>query len=197
MPNEKLYPEHKSLLNMFNSIYQLNDEVQEAIANESEIISVKKKTRLLNAGEASNTIYFVNKGAARVYYLDKEGIEITSWFLFENELLISVYSFFTGAPGFEYLETLEDCTFVALKRDKLNKLYDKYLELNFIGRKLTEYYYIRNEKQANELRMFTAKQRYQELLNTNPKLLNRVSLGYIASYLGISQETLSRIRKQI
>ncbi len=65
---------------MFNSIYQLNDEVQEAIANESEIISVKKKTRLLNAGEASNTIYFVNKGAARVDDVDKEGIEITSWF---------------------------------------------------------------------------------------------------------------------
>ncbi|RZL49582.1 MAG: Crp/Fnr family transcriptional regulator [Pedobacter sp.] len=197
MPNEKLNPEHQSLLNVFNSIYQLNDEIQEAIANESEIVHVKKKTRLLNAGEISNTIYFINKGAARVYYLNKDGTEITSWFLFENELLISVYSFFTGLPGFEYLETLEDCTFVALKREKLNKLYEKYLEMNFIGRKLTEYYYIRNEKQANELRMLTAKQRYQELLITNPKLLNRVSLGHIASYLGISQETLSRIRKQL
>lgn len=197
MPDEKLYREHQSLLNVFNSIYPLDDEIQKAIFNESEILHVKKKMRLLNAGETSNTIYFINRGAARVYYLDKEGTEITSWFLFENELLISVYSFFTGLPGFEYLETLEDCTFVALKREKLNKLYAKYLELNFIGRKLTEFYYIRNEKQSNDLRMLTAKQRYNELLTTNSKLLNRVSLGHIASYLGISQETLSRIRKQI
>ena len=197
MPNENLYPEYQKLFTVFNSIYPLSDELKKAIADESDIIHVEKKTRLLNAGETSNMIYFINVGAARVYYLDKEGTEITSWFLFENELLISVYSFFTGQPGFEYIETLEDCTFITLRREKLNQLYEKYLEFNFIGRKLTEYYYIRNEIQANELRMLTAKQRYQQLLTNNPKLLNRVSLGYIASYLGISQETLSRIRKQI
>ncbi|MBB2146495.1 cyclic nucleotide-binding domain-containing protein [Pedobacter sp. LMG 31464] len=197
MPNENLYPEHESLFNVFNSIYPLSDELKKAIVNESNIIHVEKKTQLLNAGETSNNIYFINKGAARVYYLDKEGAEITSWFLFENELLISVYSFFTGLPGFEYLETLENSTLIVLKREKLNKLYEKYLDFNFIGRKLTEFYYIRNEIQANELRVLTAKQRYQRLLTNNPKLLNRVSLGHIASYLGISQETLSRIRKQI
>ena len=197
MPNENLYPEHQSLLNVVNSIYQLSEEIQKDIVNECEIVSCEKKTRLLNAGEISNSIYFINKGATRVYYLDKDGNETTSWFLFENEFLISVYSFFTGLAGFEYIETLEDCTFITLKREKLNKLYEKHLAFNVVGRKLTEYYYIRNEIQANELRMLTAKQRYQQLLTNNPKLLNRVSLGYIASYLGISQETLSRIRKQI
>jgi CRP-like cAMP-binding protein len=195
MPNEKLYPEYQRLFSVFNSIYPLSDELKAAIAKETDVIQLKSKTRLLNAGDASNTIYFINKGAARVFYLNKEGKEITSWFLFENELLISVYGFFTGLPGFDCIETLEDCTCIVLRRDKLNKLYEKYLELNFIGRKLTEYYYIRNEKQTNDLRMLTAQQRYQELLNVNPKLLNRVSLGHIASYLGISQETLSRIRK--
>lgn len=197
MPNEKLYPEHQNLLDVVNSIYKLSEEIQKDIVNACEIISCEKKTRLLNAGETSNSIYFINKGAARVYYLDKDGNEITSWFLFENEFLISVYSFFTGLPGFEYIETLEDCSFITLKREKLNKLYEKHLAFNVVGRKLTEYYYIRNEIQTNELRMLTAKQRYQQLLSTNPKLLNRVALGYIASYLGISQETLSRIRKQI
>lgn len=197
MPYENQISDMQALLSVFNSIYPLSDDLKNAIVKESEIIQVKKKTRLLNAGEKSNTIYFINSGAARVFYLDQEGTEITSWFLFENELLISVYSFFTGLPGFEYLETLEDCTLVTLKREKLNKLYEQYLEFNFIGRKLTEYYYIRNEKQANDLRMLTAKQRYEQLITNNPKLLNRVSLGHIASYLGISQETLSRIRKQI
>ncbi len=197
MPNENLPPDFLSLLHVFNTIFPLTNEIQQVIISQCEIEHVKKKTLLLRAGQTNNTIYFINSGAARVYYLDKEGVETTSWFLFENELLISVYSFFTGQPGFEYFETLEDCTFVTLSREKLNKLYDKYMEMNFIGRKLTEYYYIRNEIQTNELRMLTAKQRYLKLIEHNPQIINRVSLGHIASYLGISQETLSRIRKQI
>ncbi|MNR16719.1 hypothetical protein D3C85_1333380 [compost metagenome] len=74
-------------------------------------------------------------------------------------------------------------------------MYLKYMDFNFIGRKLTEYYYIRNEIQANDLRMLSAKERYEQLLKRSPQLFQRVSLGHIASYLGISQETLSRIRK--
>lgn len=69
------------------------------------------------------------------------------------------------------------------------------MEFNFIERKLTEHYYIRNEIQANNLRMLSAKQRYEQVVLQSPNLLNRVPLGYIASFLGISQETLSRIRK--
>lgn len=190
-------PEYESLFYVFNAIYPLSQGLCDEIIQQSEIKQIKKRTVLLKAGETSNTIYFIVKGAARVYYMNKEGEEITSWFLFENELLISVYSFFTGQPGFEFLETIEDCVFIALSRDKLNVLYQQYLEFNVIGRKLTEYYYIRNEKQANDLRMLSAKERYTQLMSTTPQLINRVALGYIASYLGISQETLSRIRKQI
>jgi len=185
-----------NLLHIFNSIYPLSEELKHEIIAQSEIIEVKKKTKLLSAGDRSNTIYFIVKGAARVYYLDKKGVETTTWLLLENELLISVYSFFKGMPGFEYIETLEDCTLIALHREKLEFLYSRFMEFNFIGRKLTESYYIRNEEQANSLRMLSAKERYEELSASNPTLLKRVSLGYIASYLGITQETLSRIRRQ-
>jgi CRP-like cAMP-binding protein len=197
MPYENPYLQHQNLLKVCNAIQPLSNALQKAIVTQTKVIQVKRKTCLLYAGEKSDAIYFIISGAARVYYLDKEGAETTSWFLFENEFLISVYSFFTGEPSFEYLETIEDCTLIMLNRNTLNELYLQYLEFNVIGRKLTEYYYIRNEKQANDLRMLTAKQRYQALLTSNPKLINRVSLGYIASYLGITQETLSRIRKQI
>lgn len=197
MPINTTFTEHQNLLNICNAIYPLSDDLQEAIVSLTEVKIVKRKTRLLNAGEISNAIYFVVKGAARVYYLEKDGTETTSWFLLENDFLISVYSFFTGQPSFEYVDTLEDCSFIVLKRDALNKLYEQFLEFNIIGRKLTEHYYIRNEIQANQLRTLSAKQRYLELMKNNPKLINRVSLGYIASYLGISQETLSRLRKQI
>jgi len=188
--------DYENLFNLFHNIYPLKDEIRSAIILNSQVLEVSKKTKLLSVGERSNTIYFIVKGAARIFYLDKEGKETNTWFLFENELLISVYSFYTGNPSFEYLETLEDCKLIAVKREKLDELYLKYMEFNFSGRKLTEFYHMRNERQANELRMLSAKERYQNLLDRNPELFQRISLGHIASYLGISQETLSRIRKQ-
>lgn len=186
---------YASLFQLFNSIRLISEEFKAAIISNSEIIPVKKKTILLQAGNRSNKIYFIAKGMARVYYLDKEGKETTTWILVENELLISVFSFFTGQPSFEYIETLEDCILIELQREKVDQLYERFMEFNFIGRKLTEHYYIRNEIQANNLRILNAKQRYEQLITHHPNLINRVPLGYIASYLGISQETLSRIRK--
>ncbi|MCZ4225452.1 Crp/Fnr family transcriptional regulator [Pedobacter rhodius] len=188
--------DYLSLFSLFNSIYPLSEELKAAIIKNSEVIEAHKKVKLLSVGERSNTIYFIVKGAARIYYLNKEGKETNTWFLFENELLISVYSFYTGNPSFEYIETLEDCKLIAVKRDKLDEMYLKYMEFNFSGRKLTEFYHMRNEMQANDLRMYSAKERYEHLIERNPQLFQRVSLGHIASYLGISRETLSRIRKQ-
>jgi CRP-like cAMP-binding protein len=188
---------YQPLLAVFNTIYPLSDNLSEALIANCKIIEVKKRTKLLSEAEVSDSIYFIVKGATRVFYLNKDGEETTTWFLFENELLISVYSFFTGQPSFEYLETLEDCTLIVLKKSKLEWLYENFVEFNIIGRKLTEQYYIRNEAQANALRMLGAKERYQQLLQTQSHVLQRISLGHIASYLGISPETLSRIRKQI
>ncbi|WP_412466172.1 Crp/Fnr family transcriptional regulator [Pedobacter sp. KLB.chiD] len=195
MLQENFSENYQNLFSVFNAIYPLSEELKMAIVRNSHIAQFKKKTTLLSAGESSNTIYFIISGAARVYYLDNEGKQTNTWFLFENELLISVYGFFTGQPSFEYIETIEDTTLIAVKKEKLDEIYLQFLEFNFIGRKLTEYYYIRNEIQANELRMLSAKERYEKLLKRNPQLFQRVSLGHIASYLGISQETLSRIRK--
>lgn len=195
MLKENYLQDYQNLFAVFNAIHPLSEELKSAIINNSHVAQVKRKTTLLSAGENSNTIYFIVAGGARVYYLDKDGKQTNTWFLFENELLISVYGFFTGQPSFEYIETLEDASLIVVKRDKLDEMYLQFMEFNFIGRKLTEYYYIRNEIQANDLRMLSAKQRYEQLLKRNPQLFQRVSLGHIASYLGISQETLSRIRK--
>jgi len=195
MQEKDYLDQYQSLFAVFNSIYPLSHELKSAIVKNSNVIEVKRKTTLLSAGETSNTIYFIISGGARVYYLNKDGKQTNTWFLFENELLISVYSFFTAQPSFEYIETLEDTILIAVKRENLDEMYLKYMDFNFIGRKLTEYYYIRNEIQANDLRMLSAKERYEQLLKRSPQLFQRVSLGHIASYLGISQETLSRIRK--
>jgi CRP-like cAMP-binding protein len=186
---------YEQLFQVFSQMGALSDQLKQAIVENSKVVQYGKKEKLLSEGEKSDHIYFLIKGAVRVFYLNQEGGETNTWFLFENELVISVYSFFTSQPSFEYIETLEDCIFITLRKEKLNWLYQNFLEFNIIGRRLTELYYVRNEAQANSLRMLSAKERYQQLLNTQPQLLQRVSLGHIASYLGISAETLSRIRK--
>ncbi|SOD20253.1 Crp/Fnr family transcriptional regulator [Pedobacter xixiisoli] len=188
--------DYEQLFQVFSKMGELPVSLKEAIVSNSKVVNFKKNERLLSEGEKSDSIYFIISGAVRVSYLNKEGIETNTWFLFENELVISVFSFFTLQPSFEYIETLEDSTFIVLKKDKLDWLYEHFVEFNIIGRRLTELYYIRNEAQANSLRMFSAKERYEQLIQHQPKLLNRISLSHISSYLGISRETLSRIRKK-
>jgi len=196
MPTTLPYNEYEQLFKVFNSIYPLSDEIRAAIISNSYILNIKKRGKLLSAGERSNTIYFIVKGAIRIYYLDRKGKETNTWFLLDNELVISIFSFYTGQPSFEYIETLEDCILISLKREDLEALYLEHMEFNFLGRKLTESYHMHNEIRANELRMLNARERHENLLDRNPQLFQRVSLGHIASYLGISQETLSRIRQQ-
>lgn len=186
---------YKQLFLVFSQLNTLSPPLQNAILENSKIAHVGRRQKLLNEEEMSDSIYFIAKGAVRIFHLSKDGQETNTWFLFENELAISVYSFFTGQPSFEYMETLEDCTFIILKKQRLEWLYQNFIEFNITGRKLTEMYYIRNETQANALRMFSARERYQRLIKTQPQIVNRVSLGHIASYLGISAETLSRIRR--
>jgi len=187
---------YNNLFSLFATIYPISKELKAEIIENSKVLEIPKKIKLLSVGENSHTIYFIISGTARQYYLDKQGKESNTWFLFENELLISVFSFYTGNPSFEYIETLEDCKLISLKRDRLDYLYNKFMEFNFVGRQLTELYYLRNELQANELRMLSAKERYERLLARNPALFQRVSLTHISSYLGISRETLSRIRSR-
>lgn len=189
------FAKYEQLFQIFSRLGPLSYALKENIVLNSDIMEVPKKHKLLIESEKSDRIYFIVKGAIRIFYLNREGIETNTWFLFENELAISVYSFFASQPSLEYIETLEDSTLITLTKSKLDWLYQTFVEFNIIGRKLTEYYYIRNEAQANGLRMLSAKERYQLLLRAQPQLFQRVSLGHIASYLGISAETLSRIRK--
>lgn len=194
MQEEKTHEFYENLFRLFENYHPLSESLKNDIFQKSELIQVKRKTILLETGKPNRYIYFIGSGAIRIFYLDKQGKETTSWLLSEGNIAISVFSFFTGKESFESLQAIEDCTLIRLHQVKLEELYAKHLEFNIIGRKLTEYYYIRNEEQSNNLRMLTASERYQKLLTDNPGIINRFPLGYIASLLGMSQETLSRIR---
>ncbi|SPZ94201.1 Uncharacterised protein [Sphingobacterium multivorum] len=120
---------------------------------------------------------------------------MNSWFGEENQIFGSILPVYTEKPSFENIQLLEDSEIYAISVDDLNELYRIYPELNLIGRKIAEEVCIILEERIMSLHTKSAVERYQSLIRLQPNLLNRINLGHIASYLGITQETLSRIRR--
>ena len=155
-----------------------------------------RNTHLVTEGKICRRLYFLEKGALRGYYT-LEGKEITHWFAFEQDFVTSFHSFITGQSAVENIQLLEGSILWAISKESLAKLLNQHHEIERLLRIAYEKYYIRLEERFVNGQFKTATERYQSLLQQTPYIIERVSLGHIASYLGISQETLSRIRSRI
>jgi len=151
---------------------------------------------LVTHGNRCRHLYFLQQGALRGYYT-LDGKEITHWFGFENDFVTSFHSFITGQPAVESIQLLQGSILWSISREDLNVLLDRFSEIERLVRIVYENYYIRLEERFINSQFKSAGERYQNLLEQSPHIIERVPLGYIASYLGISQETLSRIRGRI
>jgi CRP-like cAMP-binding protein len=138
----------------------------------------------------------VQQGCLRGYYL-LDGKEITHWFAFENDFVTSFHSFITQQPAVEDIQLLEGSVLWMISKSALDELFRQYHEVERVVRIAYEKYYIRLEERFINSHFTSAKERYENLLHESPHILERVPLGYIASYLGITQETLSRIRGKL
>jgi len=127
----------------------------------------------------------------------KGDIEVCSWFMSEGDIIVSVESFFEQQKSYESIQALEDMVVYYISYQELEHIYRHYTEFNFIGRMLLQKYYKLSEQRLYSMRMQTAVQRYQFLLEHFPEIIKRVSTTDIASYLGITRETLSRIKSPI
>ncbi|RZK43025.1 MAG: Crp/Fnr family transcriptional regulator [Pedobacter sp.] len=159
-------------------------------------ISVPKGLILLEADKTEKSIYFIKKGIVRAYS-NQESNEVTFWFGKEGEAVISMRSYVENQKGYENIQLLEDCDLYQLKSDKLKELFLTDIHVANWGRRFAEKEMVKTEERLISRQFKTAAERYQELLKTNPDLLQRVQLGHIASYLGITQVSLSRIRAEV
>jgi CRP-like cAMP-binding protein len=183
----------KELLAFLNSIYPLSQSAIEYLAENLKEIEIPKKEFILKQGRICYNIYFVEKGLLRCFYT-KNDKEISSWFMKEHDVIFSVESFLNQTPSYENIQTLEDSLLHYITYAELQYLYNHCPEFNFIGRVVTEEYYKLSEQRLHSLRMQKANERYNFMMNYFPQMILRVQSKYIASYLGITEETLSRIR---
>jgi len=179
-------------LEKFGTLSIDSKKALESIAKRREL---PKGHILLHAGGTCNYLYFIEKGITRTFYI-KDGRDITDWLSLENTFATSVISLFTRRPDRRSIELLEDSTIVELPHYELESLFAKYHDLERLGRLWSNYGIVQLQQRFDDLHFATAAERYAKLIQYNPTILQRVALGIIASFLGITQETLSRIRSQ-
>ena len=185
----------KQLLTHITHYAPLSSEAQIALQDAFGKKIISKNEYLLNEGQICRHLYFLEKGALRGFY-NLDGKEITHWFGFENDFVTSFHSFITQEPAVENIQLLEGCILWSISKETLTGLFNQYHEIERLVRIIYEKYYIRLEERFVNAQFKTATERYGNLLQQTPYILERVPLGCIASYLGISQETLSRIRSK-
>jgi CRP/FNR family transcriptional regulator, anaerobic regulatory protein len=181
------------IFQILSQFMSLSSELKEDL---TASIFIKKEIKgeiIISQDRVCDRLFFIKKGFLRGFHYHN-GKEITSWFGFENDFATSTYSFVSRKPGFENIEVIENSILYVITYDDLNTIYQNHPELNYVGRLLTEKYYVDLMERTLCLQFQTAKENYERLVKYQPYILQRASLGHIASYLGISPETLSRIR---
>ena len=183
----------KSLLKHIQSIYPISIDAEKALLEISKEVHFQKGTDVQLIGHTCKTIYFVKEGCVRIYYF-KEDIDITESFEFENAFVARAESLFTGKPSLKAIQAIEDTTLIGIDSSKLFQLFDSYPDLERLFRKIIETSYVNTVNRIESLQFNTAEERYFNLLKDHKNILKRIPLKFIASYLGITPVSLSRIR---
>lgn len=184
---------------LLQEVYQypsLSHSDMEKIIARHERVSFKKNEHLLKAGQTANAYYIIESGLVRTYLFDFDGNEITTDFISENEIANEVASLFQRVPTKEYMQALADVVAWKINFDTFQELYLSIPALTEWGRAWMTMQLVRSKKRATEMITDSAASRYAMLMKEKPQILQQAPLKHIASYLGVTDTSLSRIRKE-
>lgn len=176
-------------------IYKLPEKSKSDLKACITEVAYPKGQLLFKADKVETDVYFIKKGIVRAY-INTVDNQVTFWFGREGDAVLSMKSYVANMKAYEDIELLENCELYRVKTRLLRDLFETDLYLANWGRKLAEQELIKTEERLISMQFKTARERYQELMNEHPDLLQRVKLGLLASYLGITQVSLSRIRAE-
>ncbi|QDH78120.1 Crp/Fnr family transcriptional regulator [Echinicola soli] len=184
----------ENILNEVGAVYSpLSAECRREFMASLKIRTFKKGEVVVREGQYSKSGYLIVKGCSRAYYL-KNGKDISDWFTFENQFMASVVSFFSDKPSPHYVEFVEDSTVLEFSKDIVDGLSEKHHDFERLIRKVVTETMLGLCERLDTIQFSRAEERYRQLLEIHPDITNRIPLTHIASYLGITLETLSRIR---
>lgn len=184
-----------TLINHFNTISKLSAEAQNALA---DIITEKtfiKNDLIQEIGSRCRTVFIVKSGCARIFYY-KDGNDITEHFAFKNDMIVRAESLFTGKATSKGIQAISDTTIFDIDATVLFSLYNKFHDIERLFRLIFEQEYVNTLKRIESLQFNSARQRYLELIRSTD-YVQKIPLKYIATYLGITQVSLSRIRAEL
>jgi CRP-like cAMP-binding protein len=176
---------------------QITDEEIAFVSKGLTISEFKAKQYYLKAGQVQTTIGYMVSGLIRSYYIDDKGNEITISFVKEKEYVTDYGAFVRQKPSKCYFQCLEPCVVVNLLYSEMQDGYNEYKNIERYGRLVTEEVLVQQQTRLESFLFEKAEERYLNFIKRSPNLFNRISLTYLASYLGIERQSLSRIRKKL
>ena len=182
------------LVDTMNFAADIPKEERRRLLKRKKVITLEKGEYFLMAGDVPQYIGFVISGLLRLFYIDSDGVEINKHFCVENTLAISYSAFLQREESKFYIQALEDTKLLAIDYETYVDLLDSHICWQIVARKLAQMLFILKEKRESEFLLDDAQHRYLQFLKDYPNLESRLSQYHIASYLGITPESLSRIR---
>lgn len=182
---------------LFRDTFGMNEDEFTMLLSYFEVKMIPKKEFYLKAGKACRNKAYVNKGCLRNYVIDEQGHERVLFFPMEDWWVADIESYYSGEPATNFIQAIEDCELLEISKENFRLLENKIP-------KLSQWYSVKMTRRATtvnrrmeEMKTMSPKERYLDLLKTRPDIFQRIPLQYIASYLNIEPQSLSRLRKQL
>ncbi|RZJ49483.1 MAG: Crp/Fnr family transcriptional regulator [Chryseobacterium sp.] len=187
----------KELFDFILRFGNLNQQQIDFIASKAIELTIPKEEYFSEAGKIARQVAFVVEGIMRVCYYDNKGEEITKYFIEENNLLVDLESFDNEIPSSSYVQAVTDCKLIVFQRKDWLELLQTIVGWETIVHKIISRALLQKVERRSPLVSEDATTRYLKFMEIYPTVVNRIPLSYIASYLGVTQSSLSRIRKNI
>ncbi|SFW73510.1 Crp/Fnr family transcriptional regulator [Chitinophaga sancti] len=187
----------EQLINYLLHFGQLNQQQIDLIKSRSMVKTSRKDTYYHEAGRIPREVIFLTAGIMRVCYYNNKGDEITKYFIDENNFIVDIHSYNQHIPSTEYIQAVTDCEYIVLSREVMDELSMTIITWDPIIAKITAKSLAEKVNRISPMMAEDATERYLMFLRNFPALANRIPLSYLASYLGITQSSLSRIRRNI